>query len=72
MAIINKCPKCSSGNMMQHPSSLSMPLSSSIQTKDKTKNVNIEDQDASFVFKFNSCKMCGYCEFYLINRGSRA
>jgi len=56
---------------MQHPSLLSVPLSSSIQTKDKIKNVNIEDQDASYVFKFNTCKMCGYCEFYLINSGDR-
>ena len=68
-----KCPKCLS-DMIQHPSSVSMPLSSS--HADDTSNVrkiNIEDQDANFIFKFSSCKKCGYSEFYLHNkeRGTR-
>ena len=70
--IINKCPKCQS-SMVEHPSSLSMPLSSS-QTQNATKDLkkmNIEDQDANFIFKFNSCKKCGYSEFYLKDGGSR-
>jgi predicted nucleic-acid-binding Zn-ribbon protein len=59
--------------MVEHPSSLSMPLSSS-QTQNATndlKKMNIEDQDANFIFKFSSCKKCGYSEFYLKDGGSR-
>ena len=68
----NNCPKCSS-NMVPHPSLLSMPLSSSQEiTANDTKKVNIEDQDANFVFRFSSCSKCGYSEFYLTNgSGSR-
>jgi predicted nucleic-acid-binding Zn-ribbon protein len=63
----NTCPKCSS-NMVPHPSLLSMPLSSSQEiTANDTKKVNIEDQDANFVFRFSSCSKCGYSEFYLTN-----
>ena len=67
----NNCPKCSS-DMVRHPSLLSMPLSSSQEiTANDTKKVNIEDQDANFVFRFSSCNKCGYSEFYLTN-GSRS
>ncbi len=67
MANNNTCPKCSS-NMVRHPSLLSMPLSSSQEiTANDTKKVNIEDQDANFVFHFSSCSNCGYSEFYLTN-----
>jgi predicted nucleic-acid-binding Zn-ribbon protein len=65
-----KCPKCLS-DMMQHPSSVSMPLS--LLYSDDTSNVrkiNTEDQDANFIFKFSSCKNCGYSEFYLHNKDS--
>ena len=66
------CPKCSS-NMVRHPSLLSMPLCSSQEiTATDTKKVNIEDQDANFIFRFSSCSQCGYSEFYLTNSsGSR-
>jgi predicted nucleic-acid-binding Zn-ribbon protein len=68
----NTCPKCSS-NMVRHPSLLSMPLCSSQEiTATDTKKVNIEDQDANFIFRFSSCSKCGYSEFYLTNSsGSR-
>ena len=65
----NKCPKCSSA-MIQHPSLVSMPLSSSSYGSDNMRKINIEDQDANFVFKFKSCKKCGYSEFYLHNSES--
>jgi len=54
-----KCPKCSS-DMIQHPSLLSMPLSSSSHSTYNMKKLNVEDQDANFIFKFKSCKHCGY------------
>lgn len=57
-----KCPKCS-GPMIEHPSLLSIPLTSIAEGK------AIEDQDADFVFKFISCRICGYSEFYLIGDG---
>jgi predicted Zn-ribbon and HTH transcriptional regulator len=63
-AKLNRCPKCSS-DMMQHPSLLSMSLSSSSYDTGNMRKINIEDQDANFVFKFKSCKKCGYSEFYL-------
>jgi predicted Zn-ribbon and HTH transcriptional regulator len=67
---INKCPKCSS-DIVRHPSLVSMPLSSSSsQDTDNMKKINIGDQDANFIFKFKSCKKCGYSEFYLHNGGS--
>jgi predicted nucleic-acid-binding Zn-ribbon protein len=61
------CPKCAS-NMVDHPSLVSMPLSSSqeIGTSDNTiTKANIEDQDANFIYRFRSCSKCGYTEFYL-------
>jgi predicted Zn-ribbon and HTH transcriptional regulator len=65
-----KCPKCSS-DMIQHPSLLSMPLSSSSHSTYNMKKLNVEDQDANFIFKFKSCKHCGYAELYLTNSGNR-
>ena len=65
-----KCPKCSS-DMIQHPSLLSMPLSSSSHSAYNMKKINVEDQDANFIFKFKSCKLCGYAELYLTNSGNR-
>ena len=65
----SKCPKCLS-DMIQHPSSISMPLSSSPDDTSNMRKISIEDQDANFVFKFKSCKNCGYGEFYLNNKGS--
>jgi predicted nucleic-acid-binding Zn-ribbon protein len=64
----NKCPKCMSGDMIEQPSLLSMPLTS--RAADKSKAA-IEDQDADFVFKFISCRNCGYSEFYLVGGGVR-
>ncbi|MFL6470657.1 MAG: hypothetical protein ACJ71H_07380 [Nitrososphaeraceae archaeon] len=70
----SKCPKCSS-NMVQHSSLLSMPLTSSFSTQQNAqevmKKMNIEDQDANFIFKFISCEKCGYSEFFLNDRGIR-
>jgi predicted Zn-ribbon and HTH transcriptional regulator len=63
--INSKCPKCSSGDMIEHPSFLSMPLTSRSKIAEKVKTA-IEDQDANFVFKFISCRNCGYSEFYLV------
>jgi predicted nucleic-acid-binding Zn-ribbon protein len=57
--------------MIKHPSMLSMPLTSSEPQSmpDITKkNMNIEDQDANFIFRFYSCSKCGYSEFYLTNK----
>src|SRR5919202_985365 len=65
----SKCLKCLS-DMIQHASSLSMPLSSSPDDTSNMRKTNIEDQDANFVFKFKSCKNCGYSECYLHNKGS--
>jgi predicted nucleic-acid-binding Zn-ribbon protein len=56
--------------MVQHASSVSMPLSSSPDDTSNMRKISIEDQDANFVFKFKSCKNCGYSEFYLHNNGS--
>ena len=74
----SKCPKCSS-TMVQHPSLLSMPLTSSSSSsssaqqhsEEHMKKMNIEDQDANFIFKFISCEKCGYSEFFLNDRGRR-
>jgi predicted nucleic-acid-binding Zn-ribbon protein len=60
--------------MVDHPSLVSMPLSSSqeMRTADNTvKKANIEDQDANFSFRFRSCSKCGYTEFYLGEKGKR-
>jgi predicted nucleic-acid-binding Zn-ribbon protein len=64
-----KCPKCSS-DMLKHPSMLSMPLTSPEQQSNNNteKKMNIEDQDANFIFRFHSCSKCGYSEFYLTNK----
>jgi predicted nucleic-acid-binding Zn-ribbon protein len=64
-----KCPKCLY-DMIQHASSVSLPLSSSPDDGSNMRKISIEDQDANFVFKFKSCKNCGYSEFYLHNNGS--
>ena len=61
---LNKCLKCSS-DMIQHPSLVSMALSSASHENGNMRKINIEDQDANFVFKFKSCKKCGFSEFYL-------
>jgi predicted nucleic-acid-binding Zn-ribbon protein len=66
----NKCPKCLSGDMVEHPSFLSVPYTSRSKTAEKSKTA-IEDQDADFVFKFLSCKRCGYSEFYMVRDAVR-
>jgi predicted nucleic-acid-binding Zn-ribbon protein len=66
----SKCPKCLSGNMVEHPSFLSMPLTSRSKIAEKSKTA-IEDQDADFVFKFVSCRKCGYSEFYVVTDAVR-
>jgi predicted nucleic-acid-binding Zn-ribbon protein len=66
----SKCPKCLSGDMVEHPSFLSMPFTSRSKIAEKSKTV-IEDQDADFVFKFVSCRKCGYSEFYIIRDSVR-
>src|SRR3712207_4343388 len=68
--ISNKCPKCISGDMIEHPSFLSVPYTSRSTAAEKSKTA-IEDQDADFVFKFFSCKSCGYSEFYVVNDAAR-
>jgi predicted nucleic-acid-binding Zn-ribbon protein len=65
-----KCPKCLSGDMLEHPSFLSMPFTSSSKTAEKIKTA-IEDQDADFVFKFVSCTRCGFSEFYVVRDAIR-
>jgi predicted Zn-ribbon and HTH transcriptional regulator len=66
----SKCPKCISGDMIEHPSFLSMPLTSPSKTAEKL-NTAIEDQDANFVFRFVSCRKCGFSEFYLVRDALR-
>ena len=66
----NKCPKCLSGDMVEHPSFLSVPYTSRSKAAEKSK-IAIEDQDADFVFKFLSCKRCGYSEFYMVSDAVR-
>ncbi|MDQ3837528.1 MAG: hypothetical protein M3270_11450 [Thermoproteota archaeon] len=61
----SKCAKCLSGDMIEHPSFLSIPLTSHSKIAERSKRV-IEDQDADFVFRFLSCNKCGYSEFYLV------
>ena len=61
----SKCPKCLSGDMIEHPSFLSIPLTSRSKIAEKSKTA-IEDQDADFVFKFVSCRKCGFSEFYIV------
>ena len=52
---ISKCPKCSS-DMIKHPSSVSMPLSSSPNDTSNMRKIKIEDQDANFVLNLNHVK----------------
>ena len=66
----SKCPKCISGDMMEHPSFLSMPFTSPSKTAEKLKTA-IEDQDANFVFRFVSCRKCGFSEFYVVRDSVR-
>jgi predicted nucleic-acid-binding Zn-ribbon protein len=66
----SNCPKCLSGDMVEHPSFLSIPLTSSSKTAEKSRT-SIEDQDADFVFKFISCRRCGYSEFYVVRDAVR-
>ena len=46
----NKCPKCLSGDMIEHPSFLSIPYTSRSKDAEKSKTA-IEDQDADFVLE---------------------
>jgi predicted nucleic-acid-binding Zn-ribbon protein len=66
----SKCPKCLSGDMVEHPSFLSMPFTSRSKIAEKLKTA-IEDQDADFVFKFVSCRKCGFSEFYVVRDAVR-
>ncbi len=66
----SKCPKCLSGDMIEHPSFLSMPFTSPSKIAAKLKTA-IEDQDADFVFRFVSCRKCGYSEFYVVRDAVR-
>lgn len=66
----SKCPKCLSGDMIEHPSFLSMPFTSRSKIAEKLKTA-IEDQDADFVFKFVSCRKCGFSEFYVVRDAVR-
>ncbi|MDQ3853259.1 MAG: zinc ribbon domain-containing protein [Thermoproteota archaeon] len=65
-----KCPKCLSGDMVEHPSFLSIPFTSRSKIAEKLKTA-VEDQDADFVFKFISCRKCGYSEFYVVRDAVR-
>jgi predicted nucleic-acid-binding Zn-ribbon protein len=53
----SSCPKC-------------IPFTSSSKIAEKSKT-SIEDQDADFVFKFISCRKCGYSEFYVVRDAVR-
>jgi predicted nucleic-acid-binding Zn-ribbon protein len=66
----SKCPKCLSGDMVEHPSFLSVPFTSRSKTAERLKTA-IEDQDADFIFKFVSCRKCGYSEFYIVTDAVR-
>jgi predicted nucleic-acid-binding Zn-ribbon protein len=66
----SKCPKCLSGDMVEHPSFLSIPFTSRSKIAEKSKTA-IEDQDADFVFKFLSCRKCGFSEFYVVRDSVR-
>lgn len=66
----NKCPKCLSGDMVEHPSYLSMPFTSRSKIAEKSKTA-VEDQDADFVFRFVSCRKCEYSELYLVGDAVR-
>jgi predicted nucleic-acid-binding Zn-ribbon protein len=49
--------------MTKHPSLFSMPLSS-LPNEPEKKQITVEDQEAKFIFELNSCRQCGYGEFY--------
>jgi predicted nucleic-acid-binding Zn-ribbon protein len=66
----SRCPKCLLGDMVEHPSFLSIPFTSRSKITEKSKTA-IEDQDADFVFKFVSCRKCGYSEFYIVREALR-
>ena len=66
----SNCPKCLTGDMVEHPSLLSIPLTSNSKIAEKSRT-SIEDQDADFVFKFISCTRCGYSEFYEVRDAVR-
>ena len=66
----NKCPKCLSGDMIEHPSYLSMPFTSRSKIAEKSKTA-VEDQDADFVFRFVSCRKCEYSELYVVGDAVR-
>jgi predicted nucleic-acid-binding Zn-ribbon protein len=68
--INSKCPKCSSGDMIEHPSFLSVTLTSRSKIAEKVKTA-IEDQDADFVFKSISSRNRAYAEFYLVTDDTR-
>jgi len=65
-----KCPKCISGDMIEHPSFLSIPFTSPSKIAEKLRTA-IEDQDANFVFRFISCRKCGFSEFYVVRDALR-
>ena len=65
-----KCPKCISGDMIEHPSFLSIPFTSPSKIAEKLRTA-IEDQDANFVFRFISCRKCGFSEFYVVRNAVR-
>ncbi len=66
----SKCPKCISGDMIEHPSFLSIPFTSPSKIAEKLRTA-IEDQDANFVFRFISCRNCGFSEFYVVRDALR-
>ena len=66
----SKCQKCLSGDMVEHPSYLSMPFTSRSKIAEKSKTA-VEDQDADFVFRFVSCRKCGYSELYVVGDAVR-
>lgn len=66
----SKCPKCLSGDMVEHPSYLSMPFTSRSKIAEKSKTA-VEDQDADFVFRFVSCRKCEYSELYVVGDAVR-
>jgi predicted Zn-ribbon and HTH transcriptional regulator len=59
----NRCPKCQA-DMIKHPSLFPVPLSSLPKTiannEPEKKQIAVEDQEAKFIFEFNSCTQCGF------------
>ena len=66
----SKCPKCLSGDMVEHPSYLSMPFTSRSKIAEKSKTA-VEDQDADLVFRFVSCRKYEYSELYVVGDAVR-